>query len=477
MYKKFRQLTFKIINYYLLVFILFLVYIIIHGCKKAEAPVAMFTADATEILEGDIVNFTDQSLNEPNVWSWTFEGGMPNTSTFPDPSVIYSSEGTYTVILSVANEGGSDTKINEDYIVVAKPVLTALFEASETSIEEGDTVYFTDLSLNNPTSWHWEFDGGTPHYSNLQNPTVVYWVEGTYNVKLSVNNNEEDDYLIKENYIEVSYSGVEPPSAPVLEFFGGTYIDEDVTVEPGAAISFSWLATKGTYYLKTFSIARDGVTLAGYPDEDIDNNNYSDQVTLEAPLNEGAYVYTFTVTDNNDKTASVSFTITVEATGGPITTWTKTLGSHQSATGASFASTTGTVYGIADAKTNSSVIDFMYFYGATNYATLAAPDDYDVSTVFASADGPANWTTRNSTRFAATSLTAGDFDAIADDLVIVEKATGASATKVNNLATGDVVAFVTDSDKSGGAKMGLVKIVSITTGAGGTITISVKVQE
>lgn len=264
---------------------------------------------------------------------------------------------------------------------------------------------------------------------------------------------------------------------PKLQFFGtGDYIDEDVTVEPGAVISFSWLATKGASNLASFSIARDGVTLAGYPDEDIEKDNYTDQVTLEAPLNLGAYVYTFTVTDSKDKTASESFTITVEASGGPITSWTKPLGSYQAATGSSFASSTGEVYLIAAAKANSAIIDFMYFYGATNFATLAAPDDADVSTVFASADGPASWSTRNSTRFALTSLTAAEFDAIDNDIVVVEKATGAAATKVNNLAVGNVVAFITDATKTGGAKMGLVKIVSIATGATGSMDIAVIVQ-
>jgi len=178
------------------------------------------------------------------------------------------------------------------------------------------------------------------------------------------------------------------------------------------------------------------------------------------------------VTDNKDLTASVSFTITVEAVGGPINTWTATLGSHQSTKGSSFASTTGTVYSIADAKANSSLVDFMYYYGAENFATLAAPDDATVESVFSSADGPASWTTRNATRFAETNLSAGDFDAIEDDLTIVEEATGASATKVNELSDGDVVAFVTADDK-----MGLVKVVSITTGAGGEMEISVIVQQ
>jgi hypothetical protein len=265
---------------------------------------------------------------------------------------------------------------------------------------------------------------------------------------------------------------------PKLEFFGtGGYIDEDVTVEPGAAISFSWLAKKGASNLASFSISRDGATLTGYPDEDIEKDNYTDQVILEAPLNEGAYVYTFTITDNKDMTASVSFTITVEATGGPISEWSETLGSHQSATGSSFATATGTRYNIADAKAHSDEVDFMYFYGVNNLATLAAPDEAKVTEVFSSADGPASWSTRNSTRFVKTLLTAADFDAVEDDLLIVEKANGASSTMANELAEGNIIAFVTDADKTGGSKMGLVKIISITTGAGGTMEISVKVQQ
>ncbi|MBN1132001.1 MAG: hypothetical protein JXR52_02785 [Bacteroidales bacterium] len=264
---------------------------------------------------------------------------------------------------------------------------------------------------------------------------------------------------------------------PTLEFFGGEYIDENVTVEPGADLKFSWLATKGDANLKSFSITRDGVTLDGYPDEDIENDNYSDQVTLIAPLNEGAYVYVFKVTDNGGLSDEVSITVTVEQTGGPILEWTQTLGSHQSNTGSSFASTNGQVYSLAEAKANATLIDFMYFYGATNLATLAAPDDPDITSVFFSADGPESWTTRNSTRFIKTNLTTAQFDEVADDLLIVANAEAANLTKVNELEANDVIAFVTDSDKEGGEKLGLIKIASINEGAGGDIQIVVKVQQ
>jgi hypothetical protein len=265
---------------------------------------------------------------------------------------------------------------------------------------------------------------------------------------------------------------------PSLQFFGGKYIDDDVTVAPGGVLKFSWLASKGSSNLASFTIERDNITLAGYPDESIPNDNYKDSVILEAPLNEGAYVYELIVTDKNDLTASGSFTITVEQTGGPINSWTATLGAHQSATGSSFASITGEVYLMDAAKTNSTLIDFLYYYGANNLASLAAPDDADAATVFNSPNnGLATWSIRNSTRFKTTSLSTGDFDAVANDLVIVANATGASNSDENQLAVGNVIAFKTDADKTGGSKMGLIKIVSITTGATGSMQIAVKVQQ
>lgn len=270
------------------------------------------------------------------------------------------------------------------------------------------------------------------------------------------------------------FSGCEDTTekvGPSLQFFGGDYIDDDFTAEPGGVLAFSWLATKGDANLISFSIERDGVTLAGYPDEDIPNDNYQATVQLEAPQNEGAYVYEFIVTDNNDLTASESFTITVEQTGGPISDWTATLGSYNAAEGSSFASSTGVVYQMADATTHSDIIDFLYYYGASNHATLAAPDDADAATVFAALP---DWTTKNSTKFKTTSLTAAEFDAITDDLLIVANATGAADTDVNDLEVGDVVAFITDATL---AKMGLVKITSLITGADGKIGIAVKVQE
>ena len=47
-------------------------------------------------------------------------------------------------------------------------------------------VHCTDLSLGNPTSWHWDFGDGTS--STEQNPTHTYASPGTYTITLTVTN-------------------------------------------------------------------------------------------------------------------------------------------------------------------------------------------------------------------------------------------------------------------------------------------------
>ncbi|PLX03332.1 MAG: glycosyl hydrolase, partial [Marinilabiliales bacterium] len=113
-----------------------------------QAPEADFQANLTQIYEGDNVEFTDQSTNSPTEWQWSFSGGTPNSSTDQNPNVTYSSPGIYPVSLTASNDGGSSTITKEDYIeVLINPQqLNADFEANTTTIQEGETVKFTDLS-------------------------------------------------------------------------------------------------------------------------------------------------------------------------------------------------------------------------------------------------------------------------------------------------------------------------------------------
>jgi Zn-dependent metalloprotease/plastocyanin len=78
------------------------------------------------------------------------------------------------------------------------------FSASATTITEGDSVTFTDLSTNSPNAWDWVFAGGTPGTSTLQNPTITYNTAGTYTVTLTATNACGSDVETKTNYITVN---------------------------------------------------------------------------------------------------------------------------------------------------------------------------------------------------------------------------------------------------------------------------------
>lgn len=60
------------------------------------------------------------------------------------------------------------------------------FTASSVEICIGQTIQLTDISLNNPTDWSWNFGDGTTN--NLQSPSHTYTNAGTYTVQLTASN-------------------------------------------------------------------------------------------------------------------------------------------------------------------------------------------------------------------------------------------------------------------------------------------------
>ena len=86
-----------------------------------EPPVADFTGTPLSGTAPLTVQFTDLSTNAPTSWSWSFGDG--GTSALQIPSHQYTSAGTYTVSLTVANAAGSDGETKAGYVVVTTPVL------------------------------------------------------------------------------------------------------------------------------------------------------------------------------------------------------------------------------------------------------------------------------------------------------------------------------------------------------------------
>ena len=88
--------------------------------KDVDPPQSDFSATVSTSISGISITFTDFSSNSPDQWFWTFEGGNPSTSTEQNPTVTYSSPGTFDVTLIAKNEGGENEIVKYDYINVVQ---------------------------------------------------------------------------------------------------------------------------------------------------------------------------------------------------------------------------------------------------------------------------------------------------------------------------------------------------------------------
>ena len=113
-------------------------------------PVADFNADKTRIFEGETVKFQSNSEYEDS-YNWTFEGGEPATSNNENPTVRYSTNGSYRVTLEVSNEDGDDKEVKGDFILVReKPDVPNVPEISFVEVTDENNNKVTWNKTDNP---------------------------------------------------------------------------------------------------------------------------------------------------------------------------------------------------------------------------------------------------------------------------------------------------------------------------------------
>ncbi|MDH4471395.1 MAG: PKD domain-containing protein, partial [Fluviicola sp.] len=99
------------------------------GVAVATPPTANFTGTPTTLCAGQSVTYTNTSTGSPTSYSWSFPGGTPSTSTATNPTVTYSTAGTYNVSLTATNGVGPNTLTQTNYITVnpipATPTISA----------------------------------------------------------------------------------------------------------------------------------------------------------------------------------------------------------------------------------------------------------------------------------------------------------------------------------------------------------------
>ncbi|MFH0867196.1 MAG: PKD domain-containing protein, partial [Bacteroidota bacterium] len=88
------------------------------------------------------------------------------------------------------------------WVRISQPAAVASFNSSATSVCEGNSVQYTNIS-SNAVNYSWTFSGGTPSTSLQTDPSVVYSVAGSYDVILVAAGSGGSDILTMTNYITV----------------------------------------------------------------------------------------------------------------------------------------------------------------------------------------------------------------------------------------------------------------------------------
>ena len=210
-------------------------------------PTADFSTPVTIILPGTTIDYSNHTTGIPDIYSWTFEGGSPSSSSEANPNeILYDEEGTFNVSLTVSNDFGSDEITKEDYITVTStPVPFINFSASDTNSCIITPVTFLDLSLYEPTEWLWEFEPNTISFvegttANSQNPIVEFEAPGYYTVSLTATNENGSNTDTKTDFVYAQ--GIDLPFTE--DFESGSSMDFTLTANENAHIAIDHRAAK-----------------------------------------------------------------------------------------------------------------------------------------------------------------------------------------------------------------------------------------
>ncbi len=223
-----------------------------------DLPTASYSAN---------VDMTSMTFNNTSIFgdSYAWDFGDGNTSTLENPVHVYSSEGMYTISLSVTNGCGTDTYTQQisTSISVLPPV--ASFVANQVTGCSPMTVQFSDASGGDIDSWAWSFPGGTPSTSSMANPVVEYSTPGNYNVSLVVTNIAGSSTDLQTEIITI----IDEPTAS-FNFSSS-----------GSTVNFSNTGMSGTSHMWDFG----------------DGNTSMDENPSHEYSTDGAYIVTLTSTN------------------------------------------------------------------------------------------------------------------------------------------------------------------------------------
>lgn len=270
-----------------------------------------------ETLTPSPANLTAQILAQDIQLSWNEPSNIPQGSTLQGYNIYYSENnaafalldevqgatsythtgyfqaGSHAYYVTAVYNIGESAPSNDAEIITTAIAPVGDFMADNTMPTIIDTVTFTDLSVNEPTSWYWSFSPatvvflqGTNAYS--QHPVVKFYGISGYTVSLTVSNIAGEDMETKTAYINATNA------APVADFTADN-------MEPlvGDVVSFTDMSM---YEPDTWNWVIDPATY-----EFVEGTGPSSQNPKVKFLEPGIYSVELTVTNSQGSDSKMEF--------------------------------------------------------------------------------------------------------------------------------------------------------------------------
>ena len=192
------------------------------GCG-ATAPSISTINTPDELETGESGTFEATIENEDEVGqdelSYTWEFGDGSTGSGLLTNHAFNSTGSYTVVFTASNSGGSDSdSATVEVVPSPEPAQITSLNADPNPAETGERIRFnSNVQGATPIGYSWDFDDG--NRSSGSSPSHTYSEPGTYNVELAVSNQDGTD----ERSISVEVESALPKICTTVSEFNSAF--------------------------------------------------------------------------------------------------------------------------------------------------------------------------------------------------------------------------------------------------------------
>ena len=439
--------------------------IVLNSCANSREEAIPVIADfSIDVIDQDFsvpVEIFVTNLSEGgDTFQWTFEGGIPATSSDRNPgTIVYNEAGDFTIRLEVSNQDGSiavntagvpiDAEINIDFDV-------EILENNFPPVE----VVLTNNTVG-ADMFDWTFENGSPVTSSLENPeNIIFNTPGTHTITLEVGNGLET--FEQEETITVA------PNLNTAFDFEVAFQDDDFQVP--VTIDLINQSVSATAFNWTFEGANITTSTDQNPSVTFTEIG-THTITLEA--------------SNGKETESVFTTIEVVENTNLRIIENIELGINSAhinnSIGAFFSTITREVYQ-SDALTdeNGALIDIVFFGLNENFSfnRFVSPSAVTNLTTFSAIPNATNTTFINVQENCNcnASLTENEFETMTDDSLLSQLTITAVEDELqdfDNTVVPRIVLFETNDGRRGAIRINNF----IANGINSTINIDIKVQK